>query len=260
MPPSVTCYPVPGKAKSRRLLEAFAHGAGGGVVLRETPSVLADGAAAFYGVTEPIGHLWAQARRDQRERYYLDNAYFDCVRGRHFRVTRNALQAFELLPPAHDRFARLYTKVRPWRRNGRHIVVCPQSDSFMRLLCSWQGGAMAWQEQVTRELNAHTDRPILVRHWTRDKAAAAANLASDLKDAWALVTHSSAAANEALLAGVPVFLTGLGAATPMASGALANIERPLYPDNRAEWAAGLAGAQWSEQELKDGTAWRSLNA
>lgn len=254
---SVVCYPTPGKAKARRLLEAFAQGAAGRVV-EFIPPRLEDGSAAFYGLTRDTRHLWDQARREQLPRYYLDNAYFDVARERYFRVTRNALQAFELQPTAPDRFAKLGVAMQPWRRDGRHIVVCPQSDDFMRLCCSWGGGAVAWLEEVLQTLNAHTDRPIVVRHWQRNKGLAAASLARDLKGAWALVTHMSAAANEALVAGVPVFVTGLCAATPMASGALAQIEKPLRPDGRLEWAAGLAGAQWTVEEMKNGTAWRAL--
>lgn len=254
---SVVCYPTPGKAKARRLLEAFAQGAGGRVAAA-IPARLEDGAAAFYGVTAATKHLWHQARTEQRPRFYLDNAYFDAGREKYFRATCNALQAFELLPPAPERFARLGVAMQPWRRDGRHIVVCPQSDEFMRTCCNWAGGAVAWLEEVLQTLNAHTDRPIVVRHWQRNKASAAASLGRELKGAWALVTHMSAAANEALVAGVPVFVTGLCAATPMASGALAQIEKPLRPDGRLEWAAGLAGAQWTVEEMKIGRAWRAL--
>jgi hypothetical protein len=53
-----------------------------------------------------------------------------------------------------------------------------------------------------------------------------------------------------------VFVTGLCAATPMASGELSRIESPSCLEGRAEWAAGLAGAQWTEDELRSGAAWR----
>lgn len=257
--PSVTCYPSPGKGKAKSLLGAFAEGAGGQVV-HGAPGALEPGAAAFYGVTKELKHLWEQTRREQRHYYYLDNSYFDGARGAQFRVTRNALQAFERLPPDRARFAALNVTVQPWRRNGRHIVVCPQSDAFMRDMCSWTGGVLAWQEDVLGTLNQYTSRPIVMRHWSADKDALGKTLLEDLKNAHALVTHSSAAAVTALLAGVPVFVTGLCAATPLASGELSRIESPLYPEGRADWAAGLAGAQWTVDELRDGVAWRALNA
>lgn len=84
-------------------------------------------------------------------------------------------------------------------------------------------------------------------------------LQEDLKDAHCVVTHMSAAANEALIAGVPVFVTGLCAASPLASGSLKEIEHPRYPSGREEWLAGLAGAQWTLDEFRRGIAWRALN-
>lgn len=255
MCPSVTCYPTPGKEKSRLLLEAFAAGGEGRV---ETSGQLQPGPAAFYGVVEATLPLWQQACAEGRDWYYLDNAYFDVTRGRHFRVTKGRLQARGDERPDWTRLAALALGVQPWRKGGKHIVVCPQSAWFMQL-CSWAGGAEGWLHQVLTELKAHTDRPIIVRHWKRDKAAAAADLAEDLKGAWALVTHMSAAANEALVAGVPVFTTGKCAATWLGSSELFNIEKPRRPDGRMAWAAALAGQQWTLDELRDGTAWKVLH-
>lgn len=255
---SVTCYPSPGKGKAKALLSAFAEGAGGRVV-HGAPAALEAGPAAFYGVSKELKHIWIQALQERREYYYLDNSYFDGARGVQFRVTRNALQAFTLLPPARERFAGLKVVVQPWRKNGRHIIVCPQSDDFMRGMCEWPGGVVAWQQEVLGSLREHTSRPIVVRHWSSDKAALGKTLIEDLKDAHALVTHSSAAAVTALLAGVPVFVTGPCAATPLSSGALSEIESPLCPDVRTDWAAGLAGAQWTLEELSNGDAWRALH-
>ena len=59
---------------------------------------------------------------------------------------------------------------------------------------------------------------------------------------------------------MPVFCTGVCAATPMASGPLSNIEEPRLPTRREEWAAALADRQWTVDELRDGVAWRVLNA
>lgn len=239
------------------MLEAFAAGAGGVVC---TSGQLQPGAAAFYGVVEATLPLWRQAMAAGRSWYYLDNAYFDAVRGKQFRVTRNALQARGDEAPAWARYAALGFDVQPWSRGGRHIVVCPQSDWFMRGICGWNDGAGGWLRAVLTILKAHTDRPIVVRHWKADKSAAAVDLAADLSGAWALVTHSSAAANEALVAGVPVFTTGLCAATRMGSSELFNIERPRRPDGRRQWAAALAGQQWTIEELREGAAWRAVNA
>ncbi len=246
-------YPQPGKAKSWRILEAFAAGCEGKV--RQTAaSVLEPGAAAFFGVVG-IEHLLRLAIAEGREFYYGDNAFFDCARGRYFRFARNAVQLCRRAPPAPDRLRALGVTVRPWRKDGRHIVVVEQSEHFLDLV-----GFRYWLPAVLKALGEYTDRPVRVRRWDRDKGNAGKSLQADLQGAWALVTHMSAAANEALLAGVPVFVSELCAAAPLASGQLADIERPLYPDGRDEWAAGLADQQWTLDELRDGTAWRTLQS
>ncbi|MDZ4253986.1 MAG: hypothetical protein U1A72_15560 [Sulfuritalea sp.] len=234
-------------------MEAFAEGACGEVYTKPA-TVLEPGAAAFYGVVG-IEHLVRLAIAERRDWYYGDNAFFDCARGRYFRFARNAVQLAHTAPPDHERYRALGLEVKPWKRYGEHIVVVEQSEHFLGLV-----GARHWLLRVLDEIVQHTDRPLRIRRWRRDKEKAAALLQGDLEGAWALVTHMSAAANEALLAGVPVFVSGLCAASPMASGELSEIEKPRYPDGREEWAAGLAGQQWTLDEIKSGIAWRALNA
>jgi hypothetical protein len=216
--------------------------------------VLEPGGAAFFGVVG-IEHLLRLAIAEGREFFYGDNAFMDCARARYFRFARNAVQIARRAPPDFDRLKALGVEVKPWKRDGRHIVVVEQSEHFLNLV-----GAKHWLLRTLTELHQHTDRPLVIRRWSRDKASAGATLQADLRDAWALVTHMSAAANEALLAGVPAFVSGRCAAAPLASGELANIEKPRYPEGREEWAAGLSGQQWTLDELRDGSAWRALQA
>lgn len=218
-----------------------------------------DRPTAFYGVVgiEDCFHL---ARQSGRDWFYIDNSFFDAARGKQYRVGRNELQLSRPVTPAWDRLAALNLKIEPWRRDGRHILVVVQSVPFMTGVVRWPGGVLGWQQHVLEALRVHTDRLIVLRHWSRDKTERAKTLHHDLQDAWALVTHMSAAANEALLAGVPVFVTGPCAALPMGLSQLGQIETPRRPDGREEWAAGLAARQWTLAEIRRGMAWRALNA
>ncbi|MEI9893163.1 MAG: hypothetical protein WDN28_04440 [Chthoniobacter sp.] len=252
---AVVGYVPSKKAKARLVCEAFASGASG-TVRQPPPARLMPGAAAFFGVIDGTQQLWQQARAEGRDWYYLDNSYFDVVRGRLYRATRNAVQAGGRETPDWARWAALGVEIRPWQRQGRHIVLIAQSETYMRVVA---GHAGCWWRDTLAVLAKHTDRPIVVRGWRANKAALAVTLKDALRDCWALVTWSSAAANEALLAGVPVFAAGPCAASPMALSDLTRIETPAYPEGRVRWAAALGGRQWTLDEFRDGTAWRTLH-
>lgn len=240
---SVRCCPQPGKAKSRLIVEAFAAGFGGHKD---------DGVPTFFGV-KGIEALWKSAR-DSGSYFYIDNAYFDVARDTYFRVGRNKLQDWSF-GPDYGRLAKLELTIKPWRRTGKHIVVVMQSPHFMEHVAGWPGGADAWQVEVLYKLKKYSNRSIVVRHWSPDKPALARTLRDDLEGAWALVTHSSAAANEAVLDGIPVFVTGQGSALPMGLSMLEQIENPRTPDGREAWAATLAANQWTLDEMRRGAAW-----
>jgi hypothetical protein len=253
----ISGYAAKGKAKARVVCEAFVQGAGGQGVCQPPPQRLRAGAACFFGVTEPTRHLWHQARREKRDWYYLDNAYFDAARGRLFRAVHCGVQATGLECPDWRRFERLGLKIQPWKKTGRHIVVVVQSNTYMSVVA---GKAQGWWEGALALIRSHTDRPVVVRGWRSNKMALAKTLRESLVDCWALVTWSSAAANEALLAGVPVFVGGECAASRMGLSDFSRIESPVYPSGRARWAAALAGQQWSLDEFRRGVAWRTLQA
>jgi hypothetical protein len=253
----ITAYPQPGKGKSAVILRRFALGFNAAIET-ERMDKLRDGPAAFYGVVG-IEHLLKRAREDGREFYYLDNAYFDKGRGDYYRIGHNRLQHDGIGSPDWERFNRLGIEVKPWKRDGRNIIVCPQSDHFMTHVAGIKGGATAWLAETLVAIRKHSDRPIIVREWLRDKTDLRGTLQADLQDAWCLVTHMSAAANEAILAGVPACVTGECAATCMSSP-LHEIEKPYRPDVREQWAAVLAGQQWTLNEIEDGEALRGLHA
>ena len=250
-------YAAKGKAKARVVCEAFVQGACGQGVCQPPPHRLRAGASCFFGVTEPTRHLWQQARRENRDWYYLDNAYFDKARGRLFRAVRCGVQASGLERPDWRRFAQLGLEIQPWKRTGRHIVVVLQSNTYMTVVA---GKLSGWWQEAFAQLRRHTDRPILVRGWRSNKMELAKTLREALLDCWALVTWSSAAANEALLAGVPVFVAGECAASQMGLSDFSRIESPVYPQGRARWAAALSGQQWSLDEFRKGVAWKTLQA
>lgn len=252
---SVICYPTPNKAKAHLICELFARGCKG--LVADPSKGLLGGDAFFYGVVPSTMEIFRQVRTDlKRNFYYCDNSYFDCARQKQFRITKNALQICEPGYPDYHRLKELGVTVEPWRRDGKEILLVESSPWHMELV-----GHATWTNDVLRYLRNHTDRPIVVRKWERDKAKASATFGAALKTAWAVVAHSSAAAITAVLAGVPVFVQCAHAAFPVSSGELLNIEHPRYEHivSREEWAAGLASNQWTLDEISNGTAWEKLN-
>lgn len=252
----ITAYPVAGKAKSRDICAAFAKGCDGDVSTDNAQ--LAPGPAFFYGVDKSNIHIFNEVRATAREYYYCDNSYFDSTRQQFFRVTKNRLQHSGIGQSDGKRFKDLGIPLKPKsKRIGTHIVVCPQSDSFMKDIAQYSTN---WT-QDTLSILRNFVFPIRLRLWSGDKSRLAATLADDLDGAHALVTWSSAAAVTALLSGVPVFCSTSCVAGPMALADLDEIDRPYFPNSDVllNWAGVMADNQWTLAEMADGTAWRMLN-
>lgn len=239
----LTMHHVAGKEKSRVLCQAFVDGAP-----RD-----AEG-AVFYGVTETNIAAWTAAKRSGRPWYYLDNSYLDATRGVRFRATKNALQvpaaklheaALREHRQASDgkRFDALGLTIKPWwPQPGGYALLVAQSPWFMKLV-----GAPHWLESKAD----HWQRTKW-RAWNRNKAAQMATLDSDLAGAHCLVTHTSAAAVQATLAGVPVYVAREHALTDMICSVIDET------DERRAFLSILADHEFSLDEMRKGMAWATL--
>lgn len=245
----VTAYPVSGKRKSLDLCLAFVRGCGG-----QIGTDLRPGPAFFYGVDESNVGVWREVLASGRDYYYCDNSYFDSARQECFRVTKNGLQHHGYGRSDGKRFRALGVEIKPWRAVGEHIVVCPQSEPFMRTMARYEGN---WESEIAARLAAVTSRTLRVRSWSANKGKLAATLGQDLEGAHALVTWSSAAAITAVLAGVPVIVEGEDCAARRLSGVIDQIESLPTPE-RENWAGVLADNQWTPEELTNGTAWANF--
>lgn len=253
----INFYPIPNKRKCRLIGEAFiagcnARGGEGAVVLDNT---LRDGDAAFYGVDFTNEHIYRSVLHDHsRNFYYIDNSYFDPTREIYFRVSKNMLQHDGVGTSDCTRFDTLGLSVDPWRKQGKHIVICEQSASFMQMPAGYSGD---WLTDLLGPLRQLTPREIRIRKWERDKRWNANPLSNDLENAHALIAWSSAALVTAIIAGVPVVAMGQSACTPL-SGSLADLENLPTPD-RHEWLGLLADNQFTLEEMRSGFTWERVN-
>jgi hypothetical protein len=228
---ALKAFPVKGKQKSIDICAAFVAGAPG----------TAHG-AVFFGVDESNLGIWSKVRASDGPWWYIDNSYFDCVRGKQFRVTRNALQFCNAryAESTGDRFDALGLRVQPWQHNLEgHWLVCPQSDWFMRHIVR----APDWFKLIVP-----ADGEVRTRTWLRDKLKRQATLTEDLQGARCLITHTSAAAVGALIEGVPAFVSEQSAVSGIKFGS--DRHRVLH---------ALADNQFTLTEMKEGKAWAMLN-
>lgn len=261
----ITAYPVRDKRKSYDICEAFikgaqVHGIEASVadMQRKSPSLLANGASFFYGIDASNQHLWEQAKL-AGSYFYCDNSYFDTARQEYFRVTYGRLQHSGEGTSDCKRFESLNLALAPMRARGEHIVLCPQSDHFMRNVVGMRGD---WTQEAMQRLKSITTRPLRLRLWSNDKSKLASTLGDDLAGAHMLVTFSSAAAITAVLSGVPTNCSPKCAAWPVSEPDLDRLESPAFrrPEYIRNWAGVLADNQWTLDEMRSGAAWEKLHA
>ena len=252
----LTLWPVPGKAKSKLICNAFAAGA----------PKSAKGSVFFgtEGVMSAFQKAKAKAAAGQEPFFYLDNSYFDKHRGIYFRVTKNALQVDPRgRTSTGERFDRLNVPIKPWRDPlGPDTLLCPQSDDFMKSTLGMKG--YDWTADVRAVINTYDrpDLPVRVRSWNRDKMKAAVVLEHELPHCRLVISHSSSASITALLEGVPSISTGPTAAAYHLTGPLTResfISPPRPSDEeRYRFACVLADNQFTLSEFSTGVAWKWL--
>lgn len=224
---------------------AFAGGCGSKAVIVED-AVFRTMPIAMFG-SRTIWSVLLHTQESGLDWYYGDHGYFG--RRVYYRCTRNAYQHNGSGAADATRFEALKIAIKPWRKTGRNILVCPPNRPFARLFGLDE---RLWLREVLRKIAKHTDRPVMVRPRSTSRP-----LAADLDDSFAVVTYMSNAAVEAVIAGVPVFCLGKCAARAMGLDDLGRVETPVYPD-REQWAWNLAANQWTLEEMRQGMLWRAI--
>ena len=240
------------------ILQSFVQGAGGQIStwakeeFNMTPVVLR-------GITKR--KQMEACKVAGRDFFYIDTGYFGNGKKKTFhRITKNDVQWFgPVIERPRDRLDKTGVRLKKFRP-GKNILIAPPSQ---KLLNNYDIILEDWLEQVQAEIRAHTDRPVVIR--TKQGRSTRVNddtmeMALD-QDVHCLVTFSSIAAGEALLLGKPAITLGPNAAAPLCSQSISAIENPKIPtlDEVDAWARHIAYCQFTEAEMRDGTAWRILN-
>jgi hypothetical protein len=240
------------------ILQSFIQGSGGRISTwaREETTLTP---VVIRGITRKNQML--ACREAGRTFYYVDTGYFgNGKRKTYHRITKNDVQWFgDIVERPGDRFVATGVRLKRFKP-GTSILLAPPSQKLLNL---YNIVLEDWLEQTYAEIKQHTDRPIIVRtkqnrmvRVTQDTMEMALS-----RDIHCLVTFSSIAATEALLLGKPAITLGPNAAAPLCRHQLSDIENPYIPtmDEVDAWARHLAYCQFTEPEMRDGTAWRILN-
>ena len=161
----------------------------------------------------------------------------------------------------------------PWNPTGDIIVICGQHDASEQ----WKGlpRMEQWIEEQITEIRKHTTKPILIRPHPRNEINIDQGKFNNVKvrlpkrnwgtyddtdfktalgRTWAVVNHSSNPAMEAVIAGVPVFVSEDSLCHDVGNISLADINTPAMPA-RQTWANQLAYTEWFPKEIQEGKPW-----
>lgn len=168
-------------------------------------------------------------------------------------------------------------KVKPWRKDGKHIVIFGQNNNAASTAHIDFPG---WLMQTLKMIKKQTKRPVIYRQHPNAKLEdipigvngyLPENLRKDFKlsrpdktieydlhQAWCSITKTSNACVESLLEGVPVITDDeLTIAYDVCGHDFSDIENPHMPD-RTQFFYDLAYCQWSIPEIKVGMPWMHL--
>ena len=159
----------------------------------------------------------------------------------------------------------LNLKLKPWRSDGKHILLCLQRNGGW----SMQGlDSVNWMNQTIMDIRKYSSRPIIIRAHPGDKKIKSIlkinhknvflSTKENLIGAWATVVYNSSPSVASAIEGVPVFLTDPqpknSQSFDIANIDISNIENPVLLD-RQQWIEKISMCHWKFDELKSGKAW-----
>jgi hypothetical protein len=239
-------------------LESFVRGCGGQITTwsktESTPTPV-----VLRGITKR--KQMDACRAAGKDFYYIDTGYFGNGKKKlYHRITKNDVQNFgPVINRPSDRFDRTGVRLKKVRADGSKILLAPPSQKLLNL---YDIDLETWLEQTLSEIGAHTDREVVIRR----KQGRSVRVNDDTiemaldQDVYCLITYSSIAAGEAILHGKPAITLGPNAAAAVCSTSISEIEKIKKPnlDEITAWAHHMAYCQFTEAEMRDGTAWRIL--
>lgn len=231
--------------------------------------------AIFYGLSGPLRSMFQQYCEDPRKTaVYIDLGYWGRRLGGKYAGyhkiainCRHPLGYFQRVKHRTDRFSRFQIPLKPWRKNGEHILLAGMGPKAASVIGQTPG---AWERNAVKAIRQYTDRPIIYRpkpnyYMARPVPGAVMRRDAEMPldrafaNCWAVVSHHSNVCVDALIAGVPVFCAdGLALAQGLPFDEISRIEDPIMPADRLQFLADVGYVQWNANEMRSGAAWRHL--
>lgn len=227
------------------------------------------------------GGLWTSFgnRSTDWNRHYFRCALWSPMRNGNFLNNDSPSDRWETIKKTFD------IPEREWKKNGKYIMLCTQPKDNWSMA---QKDPYEWVDQIVGALKDITDRPLLLRPHPNHADKCAEDIAKrhpqikiadmnrgggmfkdyrwtfleelEASDVHCVVTHNSTAAVDAATYGVPVFMTSdLCLAWDIGFSDLSQIENPNYAD-RTQWLNNLGYANWTLEEVRNGTVWRRFKS
>lgn len=221
--------------------------------------------AVFYGFEQKTPEIMENYKRQGKNVLFIDLGYWARrYNGRwdgFHKITLNSrhpndyFEKFKKIP-IRSHAAPWIPKVKPWKKNGRHIIVAGMSEKAARNVGL---KPEQWERETINKLRKLTDREIYYRpkpSWPGAKPIQGTKydrgpLAQSLKNCHAVVSRHSNVSVDAILEGIPSFCID-GAAKPMSCQNLNCIEQPLYPEERELWRNSISWCQFDASEMVSG--------
>ena len=167
-------------------------------------------------------------------------------------------------------------ELKPWQQRGQTIILLGQHHASEQ----WAGmpDMRTWFESQVQQIRKYTDRPIQIRPHPRNNVGFDikkytnvtlkhpvidvskiddTDFKDTLKDAWAVVNHSSNPAMEAVINGIPVFVSEASLCYDVGNHSFDTINNPVMPD-RKNWANKLSYTEWFQDEIEKGVPWKRI--
>ena len=271
-----------GPQNSKPILEAFIkslQNAGEHVVLNKScnADVAVIWSVLWRGRMERYKSIWEEYRKNNKPVIVLEVG--GLRRNESFKIGINGINRdadFANKNFDNKRWPLFKHTLKPWNSTGDIIVICGQHDASEQ----WKGlpKMEKWIIQQINEIRLYTTRPILVRphprnqlqfkesdfqnvkvrmpkkdHRTYDDT----DFKATLERTWAVVNHSSNPAMEAVISGIPVFVSESSLCHDVGNIKLNDINTPAMP-NRVQWAQQMSYTEWFKDEIEHGLPWARI--